>query len=298
MPAVLIIGCGDVGRRVAAAELAAGETVTALVRSAQGATRLNASGLQVVRGDLDDPENLPSLPTRGARVYYFAPPPPFGISDPRLQNFLATIAPAALPAQIVLISTSGVYGNCHGEWVTEARPPRPDTDRARRRLHAEQELQAWGNRLGVPVVILRVPGIYGRGRLPDRRVRAQEPVLREDESPWSNRVHIDDLTRACLAAGRSGRFNAVYNISDGHPTTMTDFFNRVADVLGVQRPPQITLAQARAELSEGMQSYLAESKRLDNRRMREELGVAPRYPDLIHGLAACVADDAAGTGVT
>jgi len=123
------------------------------------------------------------------------------------------------------------------------------------------------------------------------------PVMHEDESPWSNRVHIDDLVRACLAAGERGRPNAVYNISDGHPTTMTDYFNRVADALGLKRPPQITLAQARAELSEGMQSYLAESKRLDNRRMREELGVEPRYPDLTQGLAACLADDAAGTGM-
>jgi len=146
------------------------------------------------------------------------------------------------------------------------------------------------------VVLLRVPGIYGPGRLPERRLRGGEPVLREEESPWSNRVHIDDLTRACLAAGERGRPGAVYNISDGHPTTMTDYFNRVADALGLEHPPQITLAQARTELSEGMRSYLAESKRLDNQRMREELGVEPRYPDLKQGLAACVADDAAGTG--
>ena len=296
MPAVLIIGCGDVGRRVAAGERAAGETVTALVRSAHSAARLDAPGLHVARGDLDNPQTLPGLPTREARVYYFAPPPSSGTTDLRLRNFLATIAPGALPARIVLISTSGVYGNCHGEWVAEERPPRPDTDRARRRLDAEQQLRAWGEAHAVPVVLLRVPGIYGPGRLPERRLRSGEPVLREEESPWSNRVHIDDLTRACLAAGERGRPGAVYNISDGHPTTMTDYFNRVADALGLEHPPQITLAQARTELSEGMRSYLAESKRLDNRRMREELGVEPRYPDLKQGLAACVADDAAGTG--
>lgn len=294
MATVLVIGCGDVGRRVAAAERAAGEAVTALARSTPSAARLGALGLQVVHGDLDDPGTLVGLPTREARVYYFAPPPPSGTTDPRLRNFLAAITADALPARIVLISTSGVYGDCHGEWVTEARPPRPDADRARRRLDAEQALLGWGEQQGVAVVILRVPGIYGPGRLPDRRVRAREPVLREDESPWSNRVHIDDLTRACLAAGQRGRPGAVYNISDGHPTTMTDYFNRVADALGLERPPQITLAQARAELSEGMQSYLAESKRLDNRRMRTELGVEPRYPDLAQGLAACLGDAAGG----
>jgi nucleoside-diphosphate-sugar epimerase len=295
MSAVLIIGCGDVGRRVAAGERAAGESVTALARSAPGAARLNALGLQVVRGDLDHPETLGGLPTRAARVYYFAPPPSSGTTDPRLRHFLAAIAPAALPARIVLISTSGVYGDCHGEWVTEERPPCPDADRARRRLDAEQELRRWGERQGVAVVILRVPGIYGPGRLPEKRLRAREPVLREVESPWSNRVHVDDLARACLAAAERGRPGAVYNISDGHPTTMTDYFNHVADALGLERPPQITLAQARASLSEGMLSYLAESKRLDNRRMRTELGVEPLYPDLGQGLAACMTE---ATGVS
>lgn len=289
MSAVLIIGCGDVGRRVAAGERAAGKSVTALVRSTPGAARLNALGLQSVHGDLDIPGSLAVLPVQAALVYYFAPPPSTGTTDQRIGNFLKAIPDTARPQRIVLISTSGVYGDCRGEWVTEDRPPRPDADRARRRLDAEQQLHAWGRTHDVPVVILRVPGIYGPGRLPEKRLRAGEPVLREEESPWSNRVHIDDLVRACLAAGKRGRPNAVYNISDGHPTTMTDYFNRVADALGLERPPQITRAQAGAELSGGMQSYLAESKRLDNRRMREELGIEPRYPDLVQGLAACVA---------
>ncbi len=292
MSAVLIIGCGDVGRRVAAGERVAGKSVTALARSMQSAARLSALGLQTVRGDLDIPDSLVVLPVQAALVYYFAPPPSTGTTDPRIRNFLKAIPDTARPQRIVLISTSGVYGDCQGEWVTEDRPPRPDSERAHRRLDAEQQLRAWGRARDVPVVILRVPGIYGPGRLPEKRLRAGEPVLREEESPWSNRVHIDDLVRACLAAGRRGRPDAVYNISDGHPTTMTDFFNRVADALGLARPPQITRAQASAALSEGMQSYLAESKRLDNRCMREELGVEPRYPDLVQGLAACVAADA------
>lgn len=291
MPAVVVIGCGDVGRRVAASERAAGASVTALARSTNSASRLEALGLHVVHGDLDESETLAGLLVREALVYYFAPPPPSGTTDPRLAHFLKAIKPDALPSRIVLISTSGVYGDCHGEWVTEDRPPKPTADRARRRLHAEQSLQTWGKQQGVTVVVLRVPGIYGPGRLPYQRVRSREPVLREEESPWSNRVHIDDLVRACLAAGKHGRPNAVYNISDGCPTTMTDYFNRVADALKVERPPQITLAQARTQLSGGMQSYLAESKRLDNQRMRKELGVEPQYPDLIQGLAACLAND-------
>lgn len=292
---VFFAGCGYVGRHVARCVQAEGRVVTALARSEKSIELLRAQGLQTVRVDLDNPASLAVLPVQGALIYYFAPPPSTGTIDPRIKNFLNAITDATHPARIVLISTSGVYGDCQGEWVTENRPPRPDSDRARRRLDAEQKLSAWGEGHAVPVVILRVPGIYGPGRLPEKRLRAGEPVLCEQESPWSNRIHIEDLVRACLAAGERGRPNAVYNISDGHPTTMTDYFNRVADALGLMRPPQITLAQARAELSEGMQSYLAESKRLDNRRMREELGVEPRYPDLAQGLAACLADDAAGT---
>ena len=294
MAPVWIIGCGDVGRRVARLELADGVTVTALARSDASAQGLRDLGLACVPGDLDVPESLSGLPLAGARVYYFAPPPAHGRHDSRMHHFMNALGDRAAPARIVLISTSGVYGDCRGEWVAEDRSPRPDTDRGRRRLDAEQQLLAYGHAQAVPVVILRVPGIYGPGRLPIERLRAHEPVLREDESPWSNRVHIDDLAAACHAAMRVGRPGAIYNISDGHPTTMTDYFNCVADAVGLPRPPQVSLNEARTRLSAGMLSYLAESKRLDNRRMREELALALRYPDLSTGLAACVAEQREG----
>jgi len=288
MNPVLIIGCGDVGRRVARLELADGHAVTALARSDDGARRLRALGIEVVRGDLDVPESLGRLPAENSRVYYFAPPPASGRDDPRLGHFLAAIV-GRKPQRIVYISTSAVYGDCRGEWVTEDRVPHPDSDRGHRRLDAERQLLAHGAAHALPVVILRVPGIYGPGRLPAKRLEAREPVLYADQSPWSNRVHIDDLAAACCAAARRGRPAAIYNISDGCPTTMTDYFNRVADALGLPRPPQISPHEAATRLGVGMQSYLAESKRLDNRRMREELGVEPAYPDLSAGLAACLA---------
>jgi nucleoside-diphosphate-sugar epimerase len=194
----------------------------------------------------------------------------------------------ALPRRIVLISTTGIYGNCQGEWVDETRPPNPQADRAHRRLDAETTLRAWCEQRGVEWMILRVPGIYGPARLPEQRLREAKPVLREQDAPYSNRVHVDDLVSACLAAARHSPAQRIYNISDGHPTTMTDYFNRVAEALGLPRPPELTPEQAKHALSDGMLSYLAESKRLDNRRMREELGVVPRYPDLDAGLAASV----------
>lgn len=283
---IFIVGCGYVGRRVAAAEQACRSSVTALARSEDSAQALRALGVESVRGDLDDPESLAGLDVAGQGVYYFAPPPANGVRDTRMSAFLAAVAPHP-PRRIVYISTTGVYGDCRGEWVDETRAPNPTADRARRRLDAEEQLRAFGARTGCEVVILRVPGIYGPDRLPVERLRKNLPLLREDEAPWSNRVHVDDLVAACLAAMERGRAGAVYNVSDGHPSTMTDYFRRVADALGLPRPPEISRAEAGERIDAGMLSYLAESKRIDNRRMREELGVAPRYPTLAEGLAAC-----------
>ena len=284
---VLIIGCGDIGERVARLERSEGRAVAGLVRSEKSARRLRAAGIQPITVDLDVPASLHNLPVKDAVVYYFAPPPDTGAIDPRMETFVSVLTPPHLPKRIVLISTTGVYGDCHGEWVTEDRPPNPQADRARRRLAAETTLQRWSKTSGVPIVILRVPGIYGPRYLPEERLRSGEPVLREDESPFSNRIHADDLARICIAAARHDHPGVLYNVSDGHPTTMTDFFYRVADVLGIPRPPAITMEEARRRLGEGMLSYLAESKRIDSRRMREELGVELMYPDLTAGLASC-----------
>ena len=284
---VLIVGCGDIGERVARLERSEGRVVAGLVRSEKSAQRLRSAGIQPITLDLDAPASISNLPVRDAVVYYFAPPPGKGVTDPRMDAIVSLMTASNLPKRIVLISTTGVYGDCHGEWVTEDRPPNPQADRARRRLEAETTLQSWSKASGVSIVILRVPGIYGPGYLPEERLRSGEPVLREDVSPFSNRIHADDLAHVCVAAARHAHPGLLYNVSDGHPTTMTDFFYRVADVLGIPRPPAVTMEEARRRLGEGMLSYLAESKRIDNRRMREELGVELMYPDLAAGLASC-----------
>ncbi len=282
--AIFIVGCGYTGQRVARLEQAFGNAVHALVRPASAAM-LEARGIRCCLGDLDQPATLTGLPGPVAMLYYFAPPPASGVDDPRLRRFLAALRD--FPERVVYISTSGVYGDCAGAWIDEDWPLKPQSERGQRRVAAELALHGWSQRTGVPAIILRVPGIYGPGRLPVERVRLGVPVLYEHESPYSNRIHADDLAAACCAAARRGQGGRAYHVSDGHPTTMTDYFWRIADLHGLPRPPAIGLAEARQVLSPGMLSFLDESKRLDNRRLREELQVTLRYPDLACGLEAC-----------
>ncbi|MDD2769106.1 MAG: SDR family oxidoreductase [Methylococcus sp.] len=284
---VLIVGCGDIGSRVARLELAAGHGVSGLARSAATAARLEEQGVATVGGDLDKPDSLAGLKSAWRTLYYFAPPPGSGVDDPRLAALLEGLPDGSLPERVIYISTSGVYGDCGGAWVREDRPPHPQSARSQRRWAAEQYLETWSRCHGVAAVILRVPGIYSPGRLPLERIRSGIPVVCEEESPYSNRIHADDLAEACFAAAWRGAADGVYNVSDGHPTTMTDYFYRVADRSGLPRPAAISLEEARRILSPAMLSFLEESKRLDNGRMTRELQPKLLYPDLESGLAAC-----------
>lgn len=286
MNSIFISGCGDLGRRVARLYRERGIGVHGLARSEARAAGLRDEGIEVVRGDLERPDTLHELPTAGAVVFHFAPPPATGEDDPLLANLLQAIDTAAPPARLVLISTSAVYGDCGGAWITEQQPPAPQTARGRRRLAAEQTLRRWADRHQVDRVVLRVGGIYGPGRLPIARLKKGLPILDPAESPYTNRIHQDDLARVCMAAAERGGRGEVYNVSDGKPGTMSQYFLDVAEALGLPRPPIVSRGEAEKVMSAGMLSYLRESRRMDNRKMREELGVRLRYPDLGAGLAA------------
>lgn len=288
MKPAFIIGCGDIGQRTAKLWMAQNGTVSALVRSLPRAQPLADLGIALYQGDLDDPASLRDLPAKDAVFFYFAPPPQEGRGDPRLRAVLAMLTSAHWPVKVVYISTTGVYGDCQGGWVTEQTPAQPRSERGARRCAAESALLDWHHTTGVPIVILRVPGIYGPGRLPVERIKQGIPVLREEESPYSNRIHADDLAQICVAAAKRGRAGEIYNVSDGHPSTMTDYFYRVADLLGLPHPPALSMTEARQRLTPGMLSFIEESRRIDNRKMLEELEVKLLYPDLKSGLAACL----------
>lgn len=289
MTGVMIVGCGDIGQRIAALFAERRTPLWGLVQTAASLQHLRALPMEAVQVDLDRSGAI-TWPTwmAGAILYYLVPPPREGHADPRLQRFLASIPADQKPRRIVYISTSAVYGHRDGEWVDEETPPAPDSDRGRRRLAAEQALQAWCAAQGVASVILRVPGIYGPGRLPLKRLQSGAPLVDERESSFTNRIHADDLAQACVAAADRAPDDRIYNISDGHPTTMTDYMLQIADLLGLEAPPIISLNEAQAVLSPALLSFLNESKRLDNRRMLKELGIRLRYPTLRQGLPACL----------
>ncbi len=287
MNGVFIVGCGGLGKKVAALWLERGERVGALVRSPAHAEELKWLGVDAVMGDLDLPDSLQDLSLNEKLVYYFAPPPSTGLEDSRMKAFCSAVLAHQKPERLVYVSTSGVYGNRNGAWVDESASLDPATERAFRRVSAEQTLRTWEKENDGTVIVLRVPGIYGPGRLPLDRIRKGVPVIAENESPVSNRIHIDDLAQICLAAGQRGQGGEIFNVADCSDASMTDYFNVVADVFGLPRPPQISLKQAENVLSPEMLSYLRESRRLDTTRLHRKLQVSLRYPDLLSGLKAC-----------
>jgi nucleoside-diphosphate-sugar epimerase len=277
---LLIIGPGDVARR-ALPELAARYAATALVR---GDPPWSA-GVATVAGDLDRPGSLAPLAGTADVVLHTAPAAETGAHDERTRNLIKALSGARmLPRRVVYLSTSGVYGDCGGARVDESRPVAPRSDRARRRADAESALANWGLERGVEIVILRVPGIYAAERLPLERLRKGTPVLRAEDDVYTNHVHADDLAAVCVRALEADAPAGVYNASDDSELKMGDWFDLVADRHGLARPPRIARAVAGRLIPPVLLSFMLESRRLVNRRLKDELGIALRYPTVFEGV--------------
>ena len=189
-----------------------------------------------------------------------------------------------LPRRLVYLSTSGVYGDCAGEWIDERRAPAPGTARAKRRLDAESAISGWGAEHRVEVVILRVPGIYASDRLPLERLARSLPALHPDDDVYSNHVHADDLAAILVAALESPRALGVYNASDDAPMKIGDFLDLVADRTGHSRPPRLRREELARVLAPEQFSFLSESRRISNQRLKADLGVHLRYPSVFAGV--------------
>lgn len=286
-PVLLIVGCGDIGLRVL--KLLRGRwRVLALTSSPTRCDVLRRAGALPLRGDLDDAATLGRLGGLADAVLHLAPPPGEGEHDTRTRHLLHALARRGGVGRIVYASTSGVYGDCGGERFDETRPLRPATARARRRADAEAQLRLVGRR-GVAVSLLRVPGIYAGDRAgghPRERLRRGTPVLRAQDDVYTNHIHADDLARACIAALFRALPQRAVHVCDDSELRMGDYFDLAASLSGLPPPPRISRAEAEAQFTPLQRSFMSESRRLDNRRLKRELRLRLRYPTVAEGLIA------------
>jgi nucleoside-diphosphate-sugar epimerase len=281
-PRLLILGCGDVGMRLLPL-LRERYRVFALTRDPGACAALRAAGAIPIIGDLDHPASLKRLAGLARHIVHLAPPQGEGVLDRRSRNLIAILPDGA---QLVYVSTSGVYGDCQGALIDETRTVAPSNLRARRRLDAEMVLRNWARRAGATLSIVRVPGIYAPERLPLRRLEQGTPALREADDVFTNHIHADDLARILTLALARGRPGRVYHAVDDTHMKMADYFDTVADAFGLARPPRLPRAELAAAVSPMLLSFMSESRRLRNDRIKRELRVRLRYPELAPAVAA------------
>jgi nucleoside-diphosphate-sugar epimerase len=287
-PTLLVVGCGDIGLRVL--RLLRGRwRLLALTSSTARQDELRAAGAVPLLGDLDQPHTLARLADLADAVLHLAPPPGHGSTDTRTQALLQALARSARLQRLVYASTTGVYGDAAGASFDETRAVRPSTDRARRRVDAEARVRWLGRRSGVIVTLLRIPGIYALDRPgghPRERLLRGTPVLRADDDVYTNHIHADDLARACVAALHRGLPQRVLHACDDTDMLMGDYFDLAANLSGLAQPPRISREQAQEQMSPMQLSFMSESRRLQNRRLKRELKLRLRYPTVREGLLA------------
>ncbi len=293
---ILIAGFGDIGVRVARRlHQVRRYQVMALVRKSYGKSHRSviakSSAVQLFRGDLNNLRSLQKFRGLADTILHFAPPPGLGAIDKHTQHLLTALSGTPrsdalkkkmLPRRIVYISTTGVYGDCHGEWIDETRPLRPESARAKRRVDAERRLRKWGRLHDVSITILRAPGIYAQDRLPVGRLTRQTPVLIATQDVFTNHIHADDLAAAVLSAMRlrwPKRYR-VFNVVDDSELRMGDYLDKVADAFGIKRPPRIRREEMAGRIAPMLMSFMRESRRIRNARAKRELKLHLAYPTL------------------
>jgi nucleoside-diphosphate-sugar epimerase len=287
---LLIVGCGDVARRVMP-RLTGHYRVFALLRDSAQCAWWRSAGAVPIVADLDRPVSLARVAGLADIVLHFAPPAADGKHegsvDIRTRRLLAALAKGkSLPQRLVYISTSGVYGDCAGSWIDETRTPRPATARAARRVDAERQLRVFGRRHHVVISILRAPGIYAADRLPIERLQKGTPALRSEDDVFTNHIHAEDLAMLACAALRYGRANRAYNASDDSQMKMGEYFDLVAERFGLPKAPRLSRSEAEQRMSPLQLSFMSESRRLRNDRIKNEFRTGLRYPRVQDGVDA------------
>lgn len=289
-PTLLVVGCGDVGLRLIAQH--AGHTarlrIIATARRPEQLAAIRWAGAIPLACNLDDRRSLTRLRGLSHWTIHLAPPPGEGAGDRRTRWLAATFAQrsaAGAPARLAYVSTTGVYGDCEGEQIDETRSLQPSNPRSARRVAAEQILRAYGRRTGARVTLLRAPGIYAEDRLPLERLRQGQPALLPEDDVYTNHIHADDLAHATWLALFRSRGGRSFNVCDDTDLKMGDYFDVVADATGLPRPPRMSLAEVTTRVSPMMLSFMRDSRRIANTRMKRELRLRLRVPD-VHALLA------------
>jgi nucleoside-diphosphate-sugar epimerase len=290
---VLVVGAGDIGRRVIAA-IAARAAVSATTSTRGNRRQLRRLGAVPLSVDLDRRRTLARLPPAWDTLVHCAPPANHGRRDHRTRGLLRALFKVpnrskSVARAIVYLSTSGVYGDHGGERVTESAPLMASNPRARRRADAERALVRASRRHGARLVILRVPGIYATDRLPLARLRAGTPAILAAEDSFTNHIHAADLAAITVRAMRRAATRArpamrTYNASDNSDMKMGDYFDLVADAFGLPRPPRMPRDEVARAVSPMLWSFMRESRRLDNTRIKRELRVRFQFPDVAAGV--------------
>jgi nucleoside-diphosphate-sugar epimerase len=277
-----VLGCGDVGLRFARA-YSGRFRIVGVVRRDDARHGVRATGAAPVRADLDDRRSLRRLAGLGSWVLHSAPPPSERTDDPRTRRALAALRGAH---RWVYLSTTGVYGDCAGASFDETRAVAPRNERALRRVAAERALRARAASGAIRATVLRVPGIYAADRLPLDRLSRGTPALVDDDDVYTNHIHADDLARIAFFALLRGRSQRTLHAVDASSMKMGEYFDAVARAYGLPPPPRLARDALRAAVSPMMWSFMSESRRLDDRRLRRELRVRLRWPTVAAFLRA------------
>ena len=281
-PRLLIVGCGDVGMRLIPL-LRSRFRVFALTSQSERLSELRSAGVIPILGNLDNPQSLYRLKGLADIVVHLAPPPMQGSLDQRTRNLVAILP---RHGRLVYVSTTGVYGDCKGAFFDETRPVAPVNARAERRVDAERVLRRWARHHEGKLSILRVPGIYAADRLPLERLRQGTPALLDVDDVYTNHIHADDLAQIIALALFRAQPLRVYHTVDDSALKMGDYFDQVANAFKLPRPPRVPRAELSKQVSPMLLSFMSESRRLSNQRMKTELGVRLRWPAVSDLLAS------------
>jgi nucleoside-diphosphate-sugar epimerase len=281
-PRLLIVGCGDVGMRLIPL-LRSRFRVFALTSQSERLSELRSAGVTPILGNLDSPQSLYRLKGLADIVVHLAPPPLQGSLDQRTRNLVAILP---RHGKLVYVSTTGVYGDCKGAFFDETRPVAPVNARAERRVDAERVLRRWARHHEGKLSILRVPGIYAADRLPLERLRQGTPALLDADDVYTNHIHADDLAQIIALALFRAQPQRVYHTVDDSALKMGDYFDQVAAAFKLPLPPRVPRAELSKQVSPMLLSFMSESRRLSNERMKTELGVRLRWPAVSDLLAS------------